>query len=110
MGEGPVRSPGAFRRAGHPFSTSITVLGVVMKIVLCVELISGWGAERSAEVGRIDRPRQTLEPDAIGLTPEDGKEFKPRGYWKNSARTCQGQNRSAELPPSGIVGGLQERG
>ena len=32
--------------------------------------------------------------------------LEPRGDWEGSARTCQGQNRNGEIPPSGIVGGL----
>ena len=44
-----------------------------MKIVVRVELITDWGEEHSVEVGRIDRPSQTLEPEAVGLTLEDGK-------------------------------------
>ena len=31
-----------------------------MKIVVRVELITDWGEERSVEVGRIDRPSQTV--------------------------------------------------
>jgi hypothetical protein len=31
-----------------------------MKIVVRVELIPDWGEEHRAEVGRIDRPSQTL--------------------------------------------------
>ena len=44
-----------------------------MKIVVRVELITDWGEARILEAGRIDRPSQTLEPDAVGLTLEDGK-------------------------------------
>ena len=44
-----------------------------MKIVVRVELITDWGEERSVEVGRIDRPSQTLGPDDVGLTLDDGK-------------------------------------
>ena len=44
-----------------------------MKIVVRVELITDWGEEHRVEVGRIDRPSQTLEPEAVGLTLEDGK-------------------------------------
>jgi hypothetical protein len=40
-----------------------------MKIVVRVGLIPDWGEV----VGRIDRPSQTLEPEAVGLTLEDGK-------------------------------------
>lgn len=32
--------------------------------------------------------------------------LEPRGDWAGSARTCRGQNRNGEIPPSGIVGGL----
>jgi hypothetical protein len=35
-----------------------------MKIVVRVELIPDWGEVHSVEVGRIDRPSQTLEPAA----------------------------------------------
>lgn len=36
--------------------------------------------------------------------------LKPRGDWVGMAGTSQGQNRTGEIPPSGNVGGLQERG
>src|ERR1035441_6464983 len=44
-----------------------------MKIVVRVELTTDWGEKRSVEVGRIDRPSQTLGPDDVGLTLNDGK-------------------------------------
>ena len=44
-----------------------------MKIVVRVELVTHWGEKRSVEVGRVDRPSQTLGPDDVGLTLDDGK-------------------------------------
>jgi hypothetical protein len=44
-----------------------------MKIVVRVELVTDWGEKRSVEVGRVDRPSQTLGPDDVGLTLDDGK-------------------------------------
>jgi len=35
-----------------------------------------------------------------------GPGLKPRRVWEGSPRTSQGQNRTGEIPPSGIVGGL----
>jgi hypothetical protein len=34
--------------------------------------------------------------------------LKPGRDWEGSSRTSQGQNRTGEIPPSGIVGGLAE--
>ena len=34
--------------------------------------------------------------------------FKPPCSWKGRSRTCQGQNRTREIRPSGIVGGPME--
>jgi hypothetical protein len=37
-----------------------------------------------------------------------GPGLKPRHDWEGSPRKSQGQNRTGEIPPSGIVGGLAE--
>ena len=34
--------------------------------------------------------------------------FEPPGVWEGSRRTSQGQNRTREIRPSGIVGGPME--
>ncbi len=39
-----------------------------MKIVVRVELITDWGDVNTIEVGRIDRPSQTLDPESVGLS------------------------------------------
>src|SRR5664279_2757277 len=69
---------GVFKSWGSPsvglgFQHCDSRAEVTMKIVVRVELIPDWGEEQSVEVGRIDRPSQTLEPETVGLTLEDGK-------------------------------------
>lgn|GEM_PF-4891908 len=44
-----------------------------MKIIVRVELVTGWGDTEILEVARIDRPVQALEPETVGLLLEDGK-------------------------------------
>jgi hypothetical protein len=44
-----------------------------MKIVVRVELITDRGDASTIELGQIDRPSQTLEPETVGLSLEDGK-------------------------------------
>src|SRR5260221_6576989 len=44
-----------------------------MKIFVRVELITDWGDANTIEVGRIDRPGQTLDPESVGLSLADGK-------------------------------------
>ncbi|MFM0085277.1 ISKra4 family transposase, partial [Paraburkholderia sediminicola] len=46
-----------------------------MKIVVRVELITDWGDVNTIEVGRIDRPSQTLDPESVGLSLADGKQL-----------------------------------
>ncbi|QIE29225.1 hypothetical protein SBC2_73010 (plasmid) [Caballeronia sp. SBC2] len=46
-----------------------------MKIVVRVELITDWGDVNTIEVGRIDRPSQTLDPKSVGLLLADGKQL-----------------------------------
>jgi hypothetical protein len=46
-----------------------------MKIVVRVELITDWGEVNTIEVGRIDRPSQTLDPESVGLSLADGKQL-----------------------------------
>src|SRR5882757_7102374 len=46
-----------------------------MKIVVRVELITDWGNVNTIEVGRIDRPSQTLDPESVGLSLADGKQL-----------------------------------
>lgn len=56
---------------------------------------------RISKQGRVDE-----QTSAVRGVCRPGLE--PRGDWEGSARTCQGQNRNGEIPPSGIVGGLAE--
>lgn len=51
----------------------MTVPRFDMKIVVRVELITDWGDASTIELGQIDRPSQTLEPETVGLSLEDGK-------------------------------------
>jgi hypothetical protein len=44
-----------------------------MKILVRVELITDWGDTDTIEVGRIDRPSQTLDSESVGLSLADGK-------------------------------------
>jgi len=44
-----------------------------MKIVIRIELITDWGDANTIEVGRIDRPSQTLDPESVGPSLADGK-------------------------------------
>jgi hypothetical protein len=44
-----------------------------MKIVVRAELITDWGDSSTIELGEIERPSQTLEPETVGLSLEDGK-------------------------------------
>ncbi|MGF6641724.1 ISKra4-like element ISBte2 family transposase [Paraburkholderia sp. MM6662-R1] len=46
-----------------------------MKIVVRVELITDWGDTNTVEVGRIDRPSQTLDSGSVGLSLADGKQL-----------------------------------
>src|SRR5258708_979953 len=46
-----------------------------MKIVVRIELITDWGEVSTIEVGRIDRPSQTLDPESVGLSLADGKQL-----------------------------------
>src|SRR5258707_10354343 len=46
-----------------------------MKIVVRIELITDWGDINTIEVGRIDRPSQTLDPESVGLSLADGKQL-----------------------------------
>jgi hypothetical protein len=46
-----------------------------MKIVVRVELITDWGEVNTIEVGHIDRPSQTLDPESVGLSLADGKQL-----------------------------------
>src|SRR5258707_4195509 len=46
-----------------------------MKIVVRIELITDWGDVNTIEVGRIDRPSQTLDPESVGLSLADGKQL-----------------------------------
>jgi hypothetical protein len=46
-----------------------------MKIVIRVELITDWGDANTIEVGRIDLPSQTLDPEYVGLSLADGKQL-----------------------------------
>jgi hypothetical protein len=46
-----------------------------MEIVVRVELITGWGNVNTIEVGRIERPSQTLDPESVGLSLADGKQL-----------------------------------
>jgi hypothetical protein len=46
-----------------------------MKIVIRVELITDWGDANTIEVGRIDRPSQTLDSESVGLSLADGKQL-----------------------------------
>ncbi|MDR6413061.1 hypothetical protein [Paraburkholderia terricola] len=39
-----------------------------MKIVVRIELITDWGDVNTIEVGRIDRPSHTLDPESVGLS------------------------------------------
>ncbi|HEX3633885.1 hypothetical protein P0D88_33680 [Paraburkholderia sp. RL18-103-BIB-C] len=39
-----------------------------MKIVVRIELITDWGDVNTIEVGRIDRPSQTLDQESVGLS------------------------------------------
>src|SRR5260370_12266853 len=47
-----------------------------MKIVVRVELITDWGEGNPIEVGRSDRPNQTLDPESVGLSLADGKQLR----------------------------------
>ena len=44
-----------------------------MKIIVRVDLVTDWGDTTTVQVDQIERPGQTLEPDLIGLSLEDGK-------------------------------------
>ena len=46
-----------------------------MKIVVRVELITDWGDTNTIEVGRIDRPSETLDSESVGLSLGDGKQL-----------------------------------
>ncbi|MFM0108488.1 hypothetical protein PQR01_34965, partial [Paraburkholderia rhynchosiae] len=46
-----------------------------MKIVVRIEPITDWGEVNTIEVGRIDRPSQTLDPESAGLSLADGKQL-----------------------------------
>jgi hypothetical protein len=46
-----------------------------MKIVIRVELTTDWGDANTIEVGRIDRPSQTLDSESVGLSLADGKQL-----------------------------------
>jgi hypothetical protein len=46
-----------------------------MKIVVRIELVTDWGEVNTIEVGRIDRPSQTLDPESAGLSLADGKKL-----------------------------------
>jgi hypothetical protein len=44
-----------------------------VKIIVRVELVTDWGDASTVEVGQIERPSQSLEPETVGLSLEDGK-------------------------------------
>lgn len=44
-----------------------------MKFIVRVERITDWGETTSTEVGKIDRPNQSLKPRSVGLSLENGK-------------------------------------
>ena|SRR5471032_98485 len=46
-----------------------------MKIVVRVELVTDWSDANTNEVGRIDPPSQTLDPESVGLSLADGKQL-----------------------------------
>jgi hypothetical protein len=46
-----------------------------MKIVVRVELITDWGEANTIELGRIDRPSQTLDAESVGLSMAEGKQL-----------------------------------
>ncbi|WP_168788228.1 hypothetical protein [Paraburkholderia aromaticivorans] len=46
-----------------------------MKIVVRVELTTDWGDVNAIEVGRIERPSQTLDTESVGLSWADGKQL-----------------------------------
>ena len=45
-----------------------------MKIVVRVELITDRGEVNTIELGRVDRPSQTLDAESVGLSMAEGKQ------------------------------------
>jgi hypothetical protein len=69
--------------------------------------VPGWFSDTAPRQSRSSKQGLAVEQTSVGwgvCAPA----LKPRRVWEGSARKSQGQNRTGENPPSGIVGGLVE--
>ncbi len=67
--------------------------------------VPGWRSDPEPR-SRTPLKRGRVDDQTSARRGECRPGLKPLGVWEGSSRTSQGQNRTGEIPPSGIVGGL----
>jgi hypothetical protein len=69
--------------------------------------VPGWLSDAEPRKSRLSKRGRADEQTSV-WRGACGPVLKPRCDWKGSSRKSQGQNRTGEIPTSGIVGGLAE--